>query len=173
MPPPPPPPYEHKKKLPNHLRELRIPNPSSTVNASVVHKVKDSNCDLDIKTLREKSKNLDLPLIAALCNDRSLLKQTKAFGAPKLSKQTGSDCESDRKCAKSVQNTTDNLDFKIKQDYNIKREVTGSQKKILIRNPTDKLPALPDSETHTPRAMSNTYVMHPSVVKTKKIQPSS
>lgn len=175
MPPPPPPPYEHKKKLPSHLRESKVSNCSSNVNtdASVVNKVKDSNCDLDIKTLREKSKNLDLPLIAALCNDRSLLKQTKAFGVPKLSKQTFSDCESERKCAKSVQSTTDSIDLKTKQENNIKRDITGSQKKILMRNPTDKLPALPGTATHTPRAMSNTYVIHPSVAKTKKIQPSS
>ncbi|XP_039285435.1 protein expanded [Nilaparvata lugens] len=38
---------------------------------------------LDISTLREKSKNLDLPLISALCNDKSLLKQTNAFVMPK------------------------------------------------------------------------------------------
>lgn len=38
---------------------------------------------LDIRTLREKSRNLDLPLISALCNDRSLLKQTNAFVMPK------------------------------------------------------------------------------------------
>lgn len=36
---------------------------------------------LDIALLREKSKHLDLPLISALCNDRSLLKQTKMTGA--------------------------------------------------------------------------------------------
>lgn len=172
MPPPPPPPYEHKKKIPSHLRELKSSNCVNN-DTSVVNKVKDSNCDLDIKTLREKSKNLDLPLIAALCNDRSLLKQTKAFGVPKLSKQTFSDCESERKCAKSVQSTTDSIDLKIKQESNIKRDITGSQKKILMRNPTDKLPALPGTTTHTPRAMSNTYVIHPSVAKTKKIQPNS
>lgn len=174
MPPPPPPPYEYKKKLLNYSREIKISQSSTNVNSEVsVHKVKDSNCDLDIKTLREKSKNLDLPLIAALCNDRSLLKQTKAFGAPKLTKQTGSDCESERKCVKSVPNTTDKIDFKNKQEYNAKRVMTGSQKKILIRNPTDKLPALPVTESHTPRAMSNTYVMHPTVAKIKKSQPSS
>ncbi|XP_055919540.1 protein expanded [Eupeodes corollae] len=38
---------------------------------------------IDIQLLREKSRHLDLPLISALCNDRSLLKQTKAFGTPK------------------------------------------------------------------------------------------
>lgn len=36
---------------------------------------------LDIALLREKSKHLDLPLISALCNDRSLLKQTKVTAA--------------------------------------------------------------------------------------------
>ncbi|XP_026752126.2 protein expanded [Galleria mellonella] len=174
MPPPPPPPYEHKKKLPTHLREIKVPNSTTIMNnAASESKAKDTNCDLDIKIIREKSKNLDLPLIAALCNDRSLLKQTKAFGAPKLSKQTGSDCESERKCAKSVQNTTDNIEVKTKQECNVKKTMPGSQKKMLIRNPTDKLPALPGSESHTPRAMSNTYVMHPSVVKVRKNQSSS
>lgn len=174
MPPPPPPPYEYKKKLLAHAREVTVPPSNINVNCDAnVNKVKDSKCDLDIKTLREKSKNLDLPLIAALCNDRSLLKQTKAFGAQKLTKQAGSDCESERKCVKSVPNTTDNIDLKNKPECNDKKINTGSQKKILIRNPTDKLPALPVNETHTPRAMSNTYVMHPTVPKSKKLQPSS
>ncbi|XP_013142655.1 PREDICTED: uncharacterized protein LOC106106603 [Papilio polytes] len=176
MPPPPPPPYEYKKKLPTQLREAKIPNYNVNVNSDVkVAKIRDSNCDLDIKTLREKSKNLDLPLIAALCNDRSLLKQTKAFGAPKLVKQTVSDCESELKCAKPVQNTTDTVDLKNKQEINTRRPVPvpGTQKKIVMRNPTDKLPALPGAETHTPRALSNTYVMHPNVaVKSKKNQPN-
>lgn len=43
----------------------------------------DKEVMLDIRSLREKSKNLDLPLISALCNDRYLLKQTKAFVMPK------------------------------------------------------------------------------------------
>jgi protein expanded len=171
MPPPPPPPYEHKKKLPTHLREVpHIKN--NSIECSSIRKIKDANCDLDIKTLREKSKNLDLPLIAALCNDRSLLKQTKAFGVPKVNRQTSSDCENDHKCTKLMQNATNGLDNK-KQESNIKKTSTGSQKKILVRNPTDKLPALPNSENHTPRAMSNTYVTHPSVIKVKKTQSSS
>lgn len=172
MPPPPPPPYEHKKKLPTHLRAFKNPPSSSNIVSEVsASKSKDSNCDLDIKTLREKSKNLDLPLIAALCNDRSLLKQTKAFGAPKLNRQ--SDCESEQKSGKSVLNTTETVDVKYRQECNARKVMTGSQKKILMRNPTDKLPALPVSESHTPRAMSNTYVMHPSVIKMKKTLPNS
>ncbi|CAH0406885.1 unnamed protein product [Chilo suppressalis] len=167
MPPPPPPPYEHKKILPTQLRE--IPANDSNNSDSTISKTRD--CDLDIKTLREKSKNLDLPLIAALCNDRSLLKQTKAFGAPKLNRHAN-ECESEQKCLKSPQNTTDILDHK-KQECNVRKVSTGPQKKIIVRNPTDKLPALPSSASHTPRAMSNTYVMHPSLIKLKKTQPSS
>nr|XP_026484692.1 protein expanded [Vanessa tameamea] len=172
-PPPPPPPYEHKKKIPCYLKESKNLNCNIVNNNPSETKVRTSNCDLDIKTLREKSKNLDLPLIAALCNDRSLLKQTKAFGATKLTKHSSSDCESEIKSAKCSQNTTDNLDLKNRPELNTRKVVTVSQKKILGRNPTDKLPALPGSETHTPRALSNTYVMHPSVVKLKKSQPSS
>lgn len=168
MPPPPPPPYEHKKKIPSHLKDLKNSSCNMLNAESSITKTKTSNCDLDIKTLREKSKNLDLPLIAALCNDRSLLKQTKAFGATKLSKQTGSDCENDRKSAKFSHNTTDSIDLKNKQELNARKTVAGSHKKILVRNPTDKLPALPGSETHTPRALSNTYVMHPNIIKLKK-----
>ncbi|XP_067624972.1 protein expanded [Eurosta solidaginis] len=41
---------------------------------------------LDIAVLREKSKHLDLPLISALCNDHSLLKQTKLFTNSKTSR---------------------------------------------------------------------------------------
>ena len=44
---------------------------------------------LDIRTLREKSRNLDLPLISALCNDRYLLRQTKAFVLPIHPSETG------------------------------------------------------------------------------------
>lgn len=47
-----------------------------------------NNDMLDIRTLREKSRNLDLPLISALCNDQYLLKQTKAFVLPKHPSET-------------------------------------------------------------------------------------
>lgn len=40
-----------------------------------------ANVSLDISSLREKSKNLDLPLISALCNDKTLLKQTNTRDA--------------------------------------------------------------------------------------------
>lgn len=52
-------------------------------NTSAESEERKENGMLDIRTLREKSRNLDLPLISALCNDRYLLKQTKAFVLPK------------------------------------------------------------------------------------------
>ncbi|KAM7354315.1 FERM domain containing expanded isoform 1-T2 [Cochliomyia hominivorax] len=54
---------------------------STTANTSTPN-------EFDIALLREKSKHLDLPLISALCNDRSLLKQTKVLVNPKNPKQT-------------------------------------------------------------------------------------
>lgn len=159
VPPPPPPRYEQKKKLPTNPVEAKNPRFHPAKSEVNCNKIKDANCDLDIKTLREKSKNLDLPLIAALCNDRSLLKQTKAFGTPKPVK--GAELEDERKC-KPVIKADEDVKFKLECS-----DRKNIPKKILIRNPTDKLPALPNSEAHTPRAMSNTYVMHPTVKSQK------
>lgn len=87
----------HTCKFPQSL-EKHQPLPSSSSTTPCSSTKKDSlNCNqldkqrddrkedgmLDIRTLREKSRNLDLPLISALCNDRYLLKQTKAFVLPK------------------------------------------------------------------------------------------
>ncbi|XP_014086481.1 protein expanded [Bactrocera oleae] len=55
-------------------------------NVSVGHGNTASANPLDIAVLREKSKHLDLPLISALCNDQSLLKQTKVFAASKTNR---------------------------------------------------------------------------------------
>lgn len=51
------------------------------------HNSQSPPSEFDIALLREKSKHLDLPLISALCNDRSLLKQTKVLAQPKTAKQ--------------------------------------------------------------------------------------
>ncbi|KAL9930875.1 FERM domain containing expanded isoform 2-T7 [Glossina fuscipes fuscipes] len=48
--------------------------------------------ELDIALLREKSKHLDLPLISALCNDRSLLKQTKVLINPRSTLRQATNC---------------------------------------------------------------------------------
>ncbi|XP_072760379.1 protein expanded isoform X2 [Anoplolepis gracilipes] len=93
-PPPPPPPYE----IQNLDKNQPLPSASSVTTSSLVatkiyksskssNGMEDSDEEnddmLDIRTLREKSRNLDLPLISALCNDQYLLKQTKAFVLPK------------------------------------------------------------------------------------------
>ncbi|XP_008544441.1 protein expanded [Microplitis demolitor] len=86
-PPPPPPPYEIQNLEKNQPlpSASSAPCPPTTTTTTSIADNEGSKEDgmLDIRTLREKSRNLDLPLISALCNDRYLLKQTKAFVLPK------------------------------------------------------------------------------------------
>jgi len=99
-PPPLPPPYDlqreaeaQKKQLPTvtlaethatRTAPLSLATKSSGEDKSVQQdKAAAADGLLDIRTLREKSRNMDLPLISALCNDRSLLKQTNAFVMPR------------------------------------------------------------------------------------------
>uniref|UniRef100_A0A2M4CFX7 Putative membrane-associated protein tyrosine phosphatase ptp-bas n=1 Tax=Anopheles darlingi TaxID=43151 RepID=A0A2M4CFX7_ANODA len=56
---------------------------TTTQSGSSTTATSNDRTSIDIKTLREKSKHLDLPLISALMHDRSLLKQTRAFVMPK------------------------------------------------------------------------------------------
>ncbi|XP_043469449.1 protein expanded isoform X2 [Leptopilina heterotoma] len=95
-PPPPPPPYEIQN-LEKCQPLPAVPTTVSTTPKKASRTIKSDNRDdnkddgmLDIRTLREKSRNLDLPLISALCNDRYLLKQTKAFVLPKHANETTS-----------------------------------------------------------------------------------
>lgn len=102
---------------------------------------------IDINTLRERSKHLDLPLISALCNDRSLLKQTKAFVMPKHPRSSlnqGSNQLSKGKYPVSGLSTT---------QLNKPRQKTS----ISHRHPNDKLPPLPMQTTE-----GNNYVMDPT-----------
>ncbi|XP_076665341.1 protein expanded isoform X2 [Andrena cerasifolii] len=87
-PPPPPPPYEiqnleKNQPLPSASSSSSLPKKTPKSSATEEHEEGKEDGLLDIRTLREKSRNLDLPLISALCNDRYLLKQTKAFVMPK------------------------------------------------------------------------------------------
>ncbi|XP_046387565.1 protein expanded [Ischnura elegans] len=88
---PPPPPYDpsvnSSSSAPSANGTTSAPEtspplvsaPQQSPSSSSSEEAKKADGMLDIRTLREKSKNLDLPLISALCNDRSLLKQTNAF----------------------------------------------------------------------------------------------
>ncbi|KAL7041391.1 hypothetical protein ACKWTF_000752 [Chironomus riparius] len=116
---------------------------------------------IDINILREKSKHLDLPLISALCNDRSLLKQTKAFVMPKPSRsslQGLSHTSSKSKYPVSGLNTTQLTSTK------------GRKTTISHRHPNDKLPPLPVQEKS---GNKNNYVMDPIPLKQKTNQQNT
>lgn len=111
---------------------------------------------IDISILREKSKNLDLPLISALCNDRSLLKQTKAFVMPKHPRTTANP------------QITASLSSKAK--YPVSGLSTTQLSKtrktnVSHRHPNDKLPPLPVQTGN-----KNNYVMDPIPLKQKTNQ---
>ncbi|XP_031623166.1 protein expanded [Contarinia nasturtii] len=102
---------------------------------------------IDINILREHSKHFDLPLISALCNDRSLLKQT-AFVMPK------------HPSSNFKQNTLQSSKGKYPVSGLSTTQLHKSRQKTSIshRHPNDKLPPLP-----TPSVMENNYVMDPAM----------
>lgn len=114
---------------------------------------------IDILALREKSKHLDLPLISALCNDRSLIKQTKAFVMPKTSRSTFGASNSN-----SVVSTST-----IKSKYPVSglstAQIIKPRKNASMshRHPSDKLPPLPCQQT----AEGNNYVLDPTPASIK------
>ncbi|XP_057669924.1 protein expanded [Diorhabda carinulata] len=159
MPPPPPPPPIPEK--PSSLIDVSN-GPQTESNKSVSEKLLNgTNLDrasaLDIRTLREKSKKMDLPLISALCNDRSLLKQTKAFVMPKhpsevISRQSLSSTSRSKYPVLGISGG------KIKQQTR--------KTPVHHRNPGDKLPEIP-------RATPNNYVLTDLRVKHKTMQSHS
>ncbi|XP_025415087.1 protein expanded [Sipha flava] len=85
-PPPPPPPVTGLQKptaVVNQQRPSAVDAATATTTSSG-----PSLTVLDIESLREKSRNLDLPLISALCNDQTLLKQTNALAMENKATQT-------------------------------------------------------------------------------------
>lgn len=103
---------------------------------------------IDINTLREKSKHLDLPLISALCNDQSLLKQTRAFVMPKHPKMGLNQMSLMPKGKYPVSGLNTNQIQK-----------SRSKNSISHRHPNDKLPPLPSV---IQLAEGNNYVMDPT-----------
>lgn len=141
---------------------------------------------VDIQLIRERSKNLDLPLIAALCNDRSLLKQTKAFGMPKPgSGVTGAMTVNGQGQVSAAMPTTTTNSATSGQQQNLKGSVNNlnasrnkypvsglgtlqlaKPKKATVshRHPQDKLPPLPgqtNGEGVIKTTEGNNYVMDP------------
>jgi protein expanded len=108
---------------------------------------------IDLNILREKSRHLDLPLISALCNDRSLLKQTKAFVMPKHPRA-------------ALQHSPSSQTFKAKypvSGLSTTQLSKGRKTTISHRHPNDKLPPLPVQEGGN----KNNYVLDPIPLKQK------
>ncbi|XP_050313467.1 protein expanded [Anthonomus grandis grandis] len=142
--PPPPPPVPEKNKALLRKHNLLV-DPSKTASASATNTGNPRTpSTLDIRTLREKSKKLDLPLISALCNDRSLIKQTKAFVMPKHPGEV-SPLRQARNSAKGKYPVSGLSSTKI-------QKTTRKPPSISHRHPGDKLPEIP-------RAQPNNYVM--------------
>ncbi|KAK9878136.1 hypothetical protein WA026_021152 [Henosepilachna vigintioctopunctata] len=155
LPPPPPPPVPEK-------REPHFESPKKSVSESLSEVTSavtiNKPAGIDIRTLREKSKKLDLPLISALCNDRSLIKQTKAFVMPRH--------PGDSVPRQSLTSTT-------RQKYPVSglssskiNKTTRKAPLISHRHPGDKLPEIP-------RATPNNYVLTDTRVKHKTMQSHS
>lgn len=112
---------------------------------------------LDIALLREKSKHLDLPLISALCNDRSLLKQTKVMVNPK----TGQEIPSSSSQSSAGATTNGNSSH---SSGTLSKVRKGSA--VSHRHPQDKLPPLPVQQL----AEANNYVIDPAVMMKQQQQ---
>lgn len=89
-PPPPPPPVAGLQKPAAVVRPRRASavDAATTTTASPSAAAAAAAAVLDIETLRQQSRNLDLPLISALCNDQTLLKQTNALATENKATQT-------------------------------------------------------------------------------------
>lgn len=123
---------------------------------------------LDIKTLREKSKKMDLPLISALCNDRSLLKQTKAFVLPKHPSDINPRLSSSGNSARNKYPVSGLSSTRINKP--------ARKPPVSHRHPGDKLPEIPTREkltTDIPRATPNNYVLTDPRAKHKTMQSHS
>lgn len=118
----------------------------SIIHSTSTNTVTSPTTPIDINVLRERSKHLDLPLISALCNDRSLLKQT-AFVMPK------------HPSSNMKQNTLQMSKGKYPVSGLSTTQLKSRPKtSISHRHPQDKLPPLP-----TTPVTGNNYVMDPAM----------
>ncbi|BFF95631.1 protein expanded [Drosophila madeirensis] len=117
---------------------------------------------LDIALLREKSKHLDLPLISALCNDRSLLKQTKVMVNPKNANEGGgaSPASSSSSSAGNANGNSNSTSPYSGGGGTLSKTRKSSATVVSHRHPQDKLPPLPVQQL----AEANNYVMDPAVL---------
>uniref|UniRef100_A0A1L8DMG2 Putative membrane-associated protein tyrosine phosphatase ptp-bas n=1 Tax=Nyssomyia neivai TaxID=330878 RepID=A0A1L8DMG2_9DIPT len=171
---PPPPPVDAKRKLkppiPTPTENLQVSGTTSksiavsplakTPQVNGTGKPEGTPSAIDILTMREKSKNMDLPLISALCNDRSLLKQTKAFVMPRHPRSGSGPMLS------GILNPNLASHTAIKGKYPVSGLSTVQLAKprkstVSHRHPSDKLPPLP-CQCQTKPTEGNNYVMDPT-----------
>uniref|UniRef100_A0A8D8KBG7 Protein expanded n=3 Tax=Culex pipiens TaxID=7175 RepID=A0A8D8KBG7_CULPI len=179
---------ERPPEVPAKPTPTKPSGPSAKLQAQIRKQYPDfdfstlsTNTSIDIKTLREKSKNLDLPLISALMHDRSLLKQTRAFVMPKHPKMgtaaNGSPAGVGN--APALAPTTPSAQQNIlagapKTKYPVSglstTQLVKPRKTSVVshRHPNDKLPPLP-GQTATE---GNNYVMDPTPAKQKSYSSS-
>ena len=97
----------------------------------------DKNKQIDIHTLIQQSKNLDLPLISALCNDKTLIQQTNAFVMPKhpsLKRRPSAN--------KSIDNSRINSSFSMSKNFNDAtahhhHQILSDKEKLKKKNPNE------------------------------------
>lgn len=111
---------------------------------------------LDIRTLREKSRNLDLPLISALCNDQYLLKQTKAFVLPKHPNESAS-------IAVAATSTKNGMRSNNGGTSNRNKYPVSGLSTTQIQKPSKKLST--STHKHPAEAKGNAYKIKASTVK--------
>ncbi|XP_055644913.1 protein expanded [Toxorhynchites rutilus septentrionalis] len=172
---------EKPPEVPAKPTPTKPPGPSAKLQAQIKKQYPDfdtltSNACIDIKTLREKSKNLDLPLISALMHDRSLLKQTRAFVMPKHPSKSGptNPANISMTTGPGQQQQQQNQLSTPKSKYPVSglstTQLAKPRKSSVVshRHPNDKLPPLPGQTT----AEGNNYVMDPTPAKQKSYSSS-
>ncbi|XP_017854204.1 protein expanded isoform X2 [Drosophila busckii] len=112
---------------------------------------------LDIALLREKSKHLDLPLISALCNDHSLLKQTKLMTTTATATTTTAAAATTTTANTTTLTTTTTATATVNGTGTLNK-TRSKLAAISHRHPQDKLPPLP-----VQLAEANNYVMDPAM----------
>ncbi|EAA14701.4 AGAP009126-PA [Anopheles gambiae str. PEST] len=170
--PTPPKPSGPSAKLQAQIKKQYPDFDLSTVASMVDQQPVNDHTSIDIKTLREKSKHLDLPLISALMHDRSLLKQTRAFVMPKHPKanvptSNGGSPPGSQPSPKSKYPVSGLSTTQLAKP----RKTSASH-----RHPNDKLPPLPGQTgpgQTGPTAEGNNYVMDPTPTPIKQKSFSS
>lgn len=171
----------------NSCGNLLVQLQKTAASAVAVSTSSQPGNEFDIMLLREKSKHLDLPLISALCNDRSLLKQTKILGTGTKSGTAssmaatagtvkeiaiGTTAETNAingihfSCTGSTIATASAATAKLQSQPGMTSVGNGGKTRktsISHRHPNDKLPPLP-----VQMAEANNYVMDPAILKHHK-----